>query len=232
MRSGQLHSAPTTQQSRTVDTRDMFEVHRVFRREFGLAPAMVRAAAAGDMARAKTVVGHIELMSRLLAIHHSEEDRQLWPKLLARVPDQISPVVALMETQHEQIHPAIVSAAALLPQWTRTAAAADRACLAEVLDRLCAALEEHLAAEEQHILPLAARHLTDEEWEHLGADGFAQIPRKDILLVFGMLMYQGDPEVIGSMLAHAPALARLVMPVLGPRSYTRYARRVHLTAAP
>lgn len=79
-----------------VDTRDMIEVHRVFRREFGLTPARVRATAAGDLAGAQTVAGHIDRMSRL-AIHHGEEDRQLRPKLARRVPEQIGPVVALME---------------------------------------------------------------------------------------------------------------------------------------
>lgn len=233
MRGDQMDCAPpAARQSRTVDTRDMIEVHRALRREFGLMPAMIGTTAAGDVARAKTVAGHIELMSRLLAIHHGEEDRQLWPKLLDRVPDECSPVVALMETQHEQIHKAGESAAGLLPQWTATAAVAAGARLAEVLNGLCIVLHEHLAAEEQHILPLAARHLTADEWGRLGADGFAQVPKKELPLVVGMLMYQGDPEVIGSMLAHAPTLARLVMPVLAPRAYTRYARRVHLTATP
>ena len=171
------------------------------------------------------------VLSRL-AIHHGEEDRQLWPKLTGRVPEQIGPMVALMETQHEQIHQASESAAALLPHWTATAAAAAGARLAEVLDGLCTVLGEHLAAEEQHILPLAARHLSQHEWDQLGADGFAKVPKTKLPLVFGMLMYQGDPEVIGSMLAHAPAPARLVLPVLGPRAYSRYARRVHLTATP
>jgi hemerythrin-like domain-containing protein len=233
MRSDQLGTTPqTAHQPGTVDTRDMIEVHRVIRREFALMPAMARATAAGDVARAKTVAGHIELMSRILAIHHGEEDRQLWPTLLERAPDQLSPAAGRMETQHEQIHQASESAAALLPQWTATAAAPERARLAEVLDQLCILLHEHLAAEEQHILPLAARHLTQGEWDRLGAEGFAQVPKKRLPVIIGMLMYQGDAEVIGSMLAHAPALARLVMPVLAPRAYRRYARRVHLTATP
>jgi hypothetical protein len=49
---------------------------------------------------------------------------------------------------------------------------------------------------------------------------------------FGAIMYQGNPEVISSMLAHAPMLPRLLMPVLGPRAYARYARRVHGTTKP
>src|SRR5262245_29769505 len=112
MRGDQLdRTPPAAQQARLVDTRDMIEVHQVFRREFGLTPALVRATAAGDVARAKTVAGHLDLMSRLLAIHHGEEDRQLWPKLPGRVPEQIGPVVVLMETQHEQIHQVSESAA-------------------------------------------------------------------------------------------------------------------------
>jgi hemerythrin-like domain-containing protein len=232
MREGQLHSTPSAPRSHSVDTRDMIEVHRAFRREFGLMPAMVRSAEAGDVARAKTIAGHIKLMSRLLVIHHGEEDRQLWPKLLARVPDQLGSVVETMETQHEQIHQATESAMALLPEWTGAAAADARARLAEVLDRLRALLEEHLTAEEEHVLPLVARHVTDEEWRRVGTDGFAAIPKKELPLAFGMLMYQGVPEVIGSMLTPAPALIRLVMPVLAPRVYSRYARRVHLTPAP
>ena len=233
MRGDQLDSAPAAAQpADLVDTRDMIEVHRVIRREFGLTPALVRATAAGDLARATTVAGHIDLMSLLLAIHHGEEDRQLWPKLAERIPDQIGPAVTLMETQHEQIHQASESATALLPAWLAAAAAAPGARLAQVLDELCTILEEHLTAEEQQILPLAARHLTEKEWGRLGADGFAQVPKKKLPLIVGMLMYQGDPEVIGSMLAHAPAPARLVLPVLGPRAYARYARRVHLTATP
>lgn len=49
-------------------------------------------------------------------------------------------------------------------------------------------LEKHLSAGEQRILPPAARHLTPDEWDHLGADGFAQVPKKKLPLVFGMLM--------------------------------------------
>ncbi|MCW2675707.1 MAG: hypothetical protein JWR70_747 [Modestobacter sp.] len=48
-------------------------------------------------------------------------------------------------------------------RWRTGTTEAERDQLADALDRLHALLVEHLAAEEQHILPLAFRSLTAEE---------------------------------------------------------------------
>ena len=95
-----------------------------------------------------------------------------------------------------------------------------------------AALVEHLTAEEEQLLPIAAANLTEAEWEQLGAEGMAGLRKSQLPLVFGMLQYQGDPEVIAMMLSHAPGPARLLMPFLAPRAFARYSRRVHGTATP
>jgi hypothetical protein len=42
-----------------------------------------------------------------------------------------------------------------------------------------------------------------------------------------MIMKDGDPEVIRGILAKAPLVPRLLLPVVGPRAYARYARRVY-----
>jgi hemerythrin-like domain-containing protein len=215
-----------------VDTRDMLEVHKVIRREFGLTRAHIRGCAVGDLARAATITAHLELSILFLDIQHTEEDRQLWPKLRERAAAEIAPVVDLMENQHEAIHAATETMAALLAQWHRTAAASDRDRLAAALDRLCQLLDEHLAIEEERILPVVARHLTEQEWQRIGEDGFARAPKKLLPLAFGMLMYQGDPAVIATMLSNAPRPARVLVPRVGPRIYARYARRVHGTATP
>lgn len=222
----------TTSLTDHIDTRDMIVVHTAFRREFRLAPRLVRATRVGDLSRAAVVAAHLELMMGFLQLHHMEEDRLLWPKLLNRASDQLAAVVMLAQTQHEQIHDLIASAEALGLRWKRRAAAAERDGLANVLDQLYVLLEEHLDAEEQHILPLAARWLSPPEWHRLGEEAMSELPRKKLALIFGMLMYQGNPEVISTILAHAPLLPRLLMPVLGPRTYARYARRVHGTTKP
>ncbi|MDN5749297.1 MAG: hemerythrin domain-containing protein [Pseudonocardia sp.] len=215
-----------------VDTRDMLVVHLALRREFRLAPGLVRRTRDGDTRRARTVATHLTLMADLLRHHHGGEDRLLWPALLARVPRELAPVVALMESHHETIHEVMEAVVALLPRWREAAGTADRDALAGYLDRLSAVLDEHLTAEEQRLLPLAARFLTEAEWARLGEEGVGGLPKRRLPLVFGMLMYQGDPAVISTMLAGAPPLPRLLMSRFGPRAYARYARRVHGTPAP
>jgi hemerythrin-like domain-containing protein len=210
-----------------ADTREMIAVHSAFRREFGLAPALVRAVAPGDVERAQVVADHLELIGTFLHHHHVGEDRLLWPKLLERVPVELAPTVELMERQHEAVHEVIEEMTAALAGWRTGAAELDRDRLADALDRLHALLMEHLAAEEQHILPLAARSLTAEEWGELGEDGMAAQPKSKLPMIFGMIMKDGDPEVIRGMLGNAPLVPRLMLPFVGPRAYARYARRVY-----
>jgi iron-sulfur cluster repair protein YtfE (RIC family) len=193
---------------------------------------LVRGTPAGDVARASTVAGHLKLMNGLLRLHHAAEDRLLWPKLIERAPTELTGIVTLMRSQHEQIHDLIASAQALVSRWRSTADAAQRDDLADLLGQLSVVLDEHLSAEEERILPLAARWLLASEWHQLGEQAMAELPRNKLPLVFGMLMYEGNPEVISSMLAHAPLLPRLLMPVLGPGAYARYARQLHGTATP
>jgi hypothetical protein len=87
-------------------------------------------------------------------------------------------------------------------------------------------LEEHLGAEEAQILPLAAHCLTQAEWDELGEAGMAGVPKKQLPMVFGLLMEGGEPEVLRAMLAHAPLPARLLLPGLAPRIRRRYIGRL------
>ena len=123
-----------------------------------------------------------------------------------------------MESQHELIAGELENASAALPTWRATAGVTVRDRLAAALERLQPLLVEHLAAEEQEILPLAARVLTQEEWDELGERGMAGIPRSKMPMVFGMLMADGDPEVLRAMIAHAPLVPRLVVPRIAPRA--------------
>src|SRR6478736_8119138 len=84
------------------DTRDMITVHRFLRREFRLAPGLVERVAPGDVQRAGVVGRHLDFMSEFLHHHHSAEDAVLWPVLVERVPDELAPLVELMEAQHER----------------------------------------------------------------------------------------------------------------------------------
>lgn len=215
-----------------LDTRDMVVVHDSIRRQFGQVPDLVRGVAPGDTGRAAVVADHLDLLGALLHHHHVGEDRLLWPVLQPRVPADAAETVRRMESQHDGIAGAQRTVNTAVTSWRAAAAAGEREALASAWEDLFARITEHLAAEEQHILPLAAAHMTPAEWQRLGEEGISGLPRRQLPLVFGMVMYRADPAVIRRMLSHAPLLPRLLMPRLGPRTYARYAMRLHGTTTP
>jgi hypothetical protein len=79
-----------------------------------------------------------------------------------------------------------------LAAWRGGAGENEREALAAALEGLLARLTEHLAAEERHILPLAAAHMTPAEWQRLGEEGIGGLPRRQLPLVLGMVMYRAD----------------------------------------
>ena len=222
---------PTTT-SPPPDTRDMVLIHTFVRREFRLAGSLVRRVAAGDRDRATLVAGHLGFIGRFLHHHHTIEDELLWPLLLERVPDELAPVVHLMESQHATVEALLAEVDVLLPRWRSTAAPEVRDRLADVLDELYAALSEHLDAEEQRLLPLAATCVSAEEWGRMGAEGRRRGRSGEGLLVLGMFGYEGDPEVLARMLAAVPVPIRAVLRRLSRRAFRRHAIAVHGTATP
>jgi hemerythrin-like domain-containing protein len=212
---------------RRTDTRDMLVVHAAFRREFRQALEIVRGIPPGHHARVRQVAAHVTLLLQFLHLHHAGEDRLLWPKLLDRLPADVAPTVGLMERQHEMIHTLIEETTATAMRWRSSSDGTDRDRVAELLDRLIVELAEHLGAEEEQVLPLASRCLTQAEWDQLGEEGLGALPRSRLPLAFGMIMKDADPEVIRGILANVPLIPRVVLPRIGPRVYARYTRRLH-----
>ncbi|WP_326561264.1 hemerythrin domain-containing protein [Micromonospora sp. NBC_01796] len=204
----------------------------MFRREFGQLPSLVRAVAEGDTARADLVGGHIQLLCALLHSHHSGEDELLWPRLLERGSDEIAPIVHLAEAQHEAVDKGITDINEALPMWRSTASVAGRDGIGDAVERLYGPLVEHLDMEEQQILPLAEKYVTAAEWQELGQHSMAGLPKNRLPLLFGMTMYEGDPEVMKEIIATMPLLPRLLMPTLAPRLFASYAKRIHGTSTP
>jgi hemerythrin-like domain-containing protein len=215
-----------------LDTREMNVVHSFFRRELGLAAELVRKVEPGDTRRARIVAAHLEMVERTLHHHHTTEDELLWPRLLERVPEELAPMVHLMERQHAQVDGLLGRIGALRPEWAQTADASVRDELASLHDRLHDGLVEHLEAEETRLLPLVARCVTKEEWDALGETARKHGKRSEASLIFGMLQHDGDPEVVEMMLASAPLIVRKLVPWLARRAFRRHSLKVHGTATP
>lgn len=215
-----------------VDTDIMVAVHTMYRRELRLAGGAVRAVAGGDRRRARVVADHLALVAGNLHHHHTTEDELLWPLLLERVPAELAPIVHLMESQHETVDALLQEIGTVLPRWRATAAVADRDRLAALFDEAYVRVAEHLDAEEERLLPIAARTCTPAEWKRLGEVARSRGRRRDDLLVVGMIGHDGDPDAVRRMLGDAPAPVAWLLPRLGRRVYRRRALAVHGTATP
>jgi hemerythrin-like domain-containing protein len=215
-----------------ADIREMYMAHTMFRREFGLLPALISGVSPADAARARVIAQHFALIRTVLHHHHLAEDTYLWPRLASRAPADAAPVVAAMEAQHGELDKVIDDVTAGLRDWEETADPAHGAALAEAADRLRSLLAGHLAAEEEQALPLIARYVTAAEWGEMVAAGAGDVEPEQMPLIFGLMMYEGDPEVIGEAIEHMPPDVRQVLPVLAAEAFARHAELVHGTAAP
>lgn len=217
-----------SQTKRPVDTWEMVVVHRAFRREFGLAPGLIRRVADGDRARAAVVADHLDLMSDGLRHHHTTEDELLWPLLLERVGELDGDLVHRMESQHETVATLIERVAELMPQWRATASATTGEELAIVFEKMSVALNEHLTDEETEILPLCSHHLTQAEWDALGERGQEGIPKgARAFVALGGLLADATPKERTRFLAELPLAARVLWRVVGKGIYRREVERVH-----
>ncbi len=208
-----------------TDVHDMVVVHRAFRREFRLIPELVRQVAPGDTARAAVLADHARLVLTGLHGHHTGEDLLLWPKLLERAtPD--AQLIHRMEAQHERVADAIERIGPALARWEAEARPAVTEEVAACFDDLREALLEHLGEEEREILPLAARHITQAEWNELGEHGVAGTRKKDLPILFGSIAEEATPEELADILTVVPPPVRILARTLFAWQYRRYVNRV------
>ena len=214
-----------TQIQPLTDVHDMVVVHRVFRRELRLVPELVRQVRRGDTARAKVLADHARLILSGLHGHHTSEDLLLWPKLLERAaPD--AALIHRMEAQHERVAAAIDRIEPALARWEAEARPAVTEEVAAAFDTMRVALLEHLDDEERHILPLAARHVTQAEWNELGEHGAGQTKKTLLPILFGAVAEEATPEEMVRILSTVPAPIRFLLRTVFARQYQRYISRV------
>jgi hemerythrin-like domain-containing protein len=212
-----------------ADTRDMHAVHTMFRREFALMPELVRRARAE---RTQIVAEHVGLLSTMLHHHHHAEDVGLWPKLLERAPKECDPIIYVMERQHASIERGLSEIDIALGAWRTSASPETGQALAAAIESTLPVLYEHMGMEEERILPLAEEYITAPEWDSLPQTAIAGIPQEDLAVIFGMIMYEGDPEVIQEILAKLPPQAGLALKTLAPQAFALHSQRVYGTATP
>ncbi|MFF2390336.1 hemerythrin domain-containing protein [Agromyces sp. NPDC058104] len=206
------------------DTSDIFIIHRIFRWGYRELPRLVRAVPAGDLERATTVGNAVELVDRGLHVHHEGEDELLWDRLERREPG-CAMHVDVMKAQHARVSELLDVADGLLAEWRTTADPATGERLAAALDDVGTTLGVHLGREEADIVPVAARVLSQAEWEELGEHGRGALPKEAMPVQLG-LMIDAVPEGEREewLRANLPAPVRLLWALLMRRKYTAWHR--------
>jgi iron-sulfur cluster repair protein YtfE (RIC family) len=202
------------------NTRDMVMVHRAFRREFGLLPQLVLATAPHDRERAQLVAAHAEEMISALGAHHEGEDDLLWPRLRERAV--IDPeVIDRMEAQHAGVAAVLTAVHPLLASWKHDADVSAARELAGRFAELAERLDEHLADEEQEILPIVERCITVGEWSELAEHGLASMPKRRRLVLLGHILEEASSEESVLFLGKLPPPVRVAYRLIGRPRHAR-----------
>jgi hypothetical protein len=230
---GRMKMTPaTTLGEPAADPRDMSAAHTMFRREFGLMPGLVRAVTPGDKPRATLVADHIALLSGVLSQHHAAEDRHIWPRLRERCPRECGPLIEVIEEQRHAVRTRLLQVSNALQPWRDSASARARGALAGAIDRLIPVITEHLALEEERVVPLIVKHITDAEYAARAHEHAAHIPPDKLLTVLGMIMYHGDRAVSDLILAEMPVEVQSAIKDLAVQGYAAYATDLYGTPTP
>lgn len=199
----------------------MLGIHQVFRDAFGCAPQLVGSVSGDPDDRVEAVATYYRNVLALLHGHHEGEDDLLWPKLLERAPEEAA-TVAAMQTQHEGLLQALVEAERRLAAWSASPDIDRGASLAAALATLGVLCSAHFNEEERKILPLAAEHITVEEWAELPKHGVGTFSGDAIWLVLGLVQEQMPPEAVEAMTAEMPAPLRDMWLSTGQAQYAKF----------
>lgn len=186
------------------DTSDMLAVHQVFREALRAAPRLVGDVPAGDTARSELVGSYYDNVLRFLEVHHEGEDLLVTPLLAERCTDDEAEVVLRVATQHKEVLGPLEDADEALGSWRFGAEPGETSDAAAALVALGQVLTPHLDEEEQAVLPLAAAHLTLEEWGALPGHGMQSFTGDNLWLILGLIRESMTADQRGQMLAHMP----------------------------
>jgi len=202
-------------------SREMPIIHRIFRRQFAEVRALVQEVPLTEAMRVRAVADHLGFLLDGLHMHHTTEDDLIWPKLLDRAGLD-APLVDRMEEQHQQIDVSVVEVRAASSAWRSDPTPATSSALAGRLGEFLAVLEDHLDEEEQVVVPLIDRHLTEAEWQDVGKRGFEQFTPAQRWIATGQMVEGATPEEAAMMFGQLPPPVKVLWHLIGKRKYRAY----------
>jgi hemerythrin-like domain-containing protein len=202
-------------------TREMPIIHRIFRRQFAEVRDLVQQVPAPDPTRIVAIANHLGFLLDGLHMHHTTEDDLIWPELLDRAGLD-APLVQRMEVQHQQIDTSVAQVRAAVSAWRSDPTPVTSAALADRLGDFLVVLEGHLDEEEQVVVPLIDKHLTEAEWQEVGQRAFEKFTPAQRWIATGQMVEVATPEETAMMFSQLPPPVKVLWHLVGKRKYRRY----------
>jgi iron-sulfur cluster repair protein YtfE (RIC family) len=190
----------TGAQSR-LDFTMMYATHDAFRRDLShLVPAAD--SRTGDL---RAFREGWSMFKYYLTIHHTAEDKSLWPPIRRQVGSDAERLALLdaMEAEHAVLDPLMASVDAML-------SSGGTAKLRETMEELAAALTAHLENEEVAGLPLVDAVLSEKEWDVFGEEQRAAVGTKGAAHFFPWVLDGATPGMEEKVLALVPPPIRFL----------------------
>lgn len=186
-----------------ADVRDMAIVHQYYRREFDLAPRILRDLQPEQVERRAAALEWLPTTIFAMHHHHIAEDELMYPLMVGSAPQDL---LVLMEVQHQIVDAGVQAIEANLPAWQANEPGSAEA-LAAAYDAIYPELVKHLDDEEREIVPLIGDSLTAEQYARKGTSGNHFEPHM-LMMMFGAMIEQCSVEDANFMLAFLPEEVR------------------------
>jgi Hemerythrin HHE cation binding domain len=212
--SGRPRPPGTPRPAGRVDFTFMYAAHDAFNRDLR---RLALAIEAGRTAEPTVRAGWATFKNQL-HVHHTAEDRLLWPALRDKVtrPEETS-VLDAMEAEHLCIDP-------LLARVDAGIAAGDLAAPAEAVKALTGTLTAHMEHEEDEALPLVEEHLGPQGWAAFGKAAGRSEGLRGAAELFPWILDGASADTSRRLLGMLPPPARLAYRLLWRPGYARTPR--------
>jgi hemerythrin-like domain-containing protein len=187
-----------------VDMTMMYVMHHAFRRDLAVLTAAARVTPASDRQAWLALADRWALFAEALHLHHTGEDRGLWPRLLGVATPEETEVLEAMEAEHEGIDPVLTACGADFARLREHADEDTRATLAVRLAAARAQLGEHLRHEETEAIAIIQRRLSDADWHEIEEESFKHDLSPRMLLRLVPWVAEGVPADVRRVVFSAP----------------------------
>jgi len=208
-------------------------VHDALRRDLQRAAAALSSRPPPHDRQRVAIAVHVRWLMDFLHAHHTGEDQGLWPMVRAHNP-AASDMLDQMDADHTRIGPQIDRVAAAAATYQTDTSGAARDALATAVEVLRSVLDPHLQREEDEMMPIVSRSITDgqfksyENTNHVAAKSKRELGREGHWLIDSL-----DPERYNVVVRTVGAVPRFILLHALARPYrlecaTRWGPRVQV----